>query len=325
MEQTQVSGSATGSSIGAAVLAAPAPRGFMRTKRARVMGFCHGVKKAFENAVAVADERATAPRPMVLSGDIVHNADVVNFVREKGLTVMESPEVVRDSTVLIRTHGATKQAMTVLEQNHNEIIDLTCGIVIKAHEAAKELQTRHPMVVITGRKQHPEVVGALSYLDFAFAVENAEDVAALPRVLPNGQKIRSVGVVTQTTFGVDKFHLIMGQLLTRYGRVEAIDTVCDYTEVNQATSLELAREADVMLVVGGLNSSNSLELFRVVEAVNPRTHFLQNESQIDLDWFRPEDTLVGISAGASTPEWIIRAIEARVESIQMEELATATH
>ncbi|HYE77446.1 MAG TPA: 4-hydroxy-3-methylbut-2-enyl diphosphate reductase [bacterium] len=290
------------------------PRGFMRTKRARVMGFCHGVRKAFDNAVAVADAH-TQGRPLVLSGDIVHNADVVNFVREKGIEVMGAPDQVQDSTVLIRTHGATRQAMELLEANRNEIIDLTCGIVIKAHDAAKELQTRHPMVVITGKKQHPEVVGALSYLDFAFAVESEEDIEALPKVTPDGRKVKSVGVVTQTTFGADKFHKIMGLLLTKYGRVEAIDTVCDYTEVNQGTSLELAREADVMLVVGGTNSSNSLELFRVVEAANPRTHFLQNADQIDAAWFNAGDQLVGITAGASTPEWIIRAIEERVEAM----------
>ncbi|MEO7994974.1 MAG: 4-hydroxy-3-methylbut-2-enyl diphosphate reductase [bacterium] len=288
----------------------------MRTKRARVMGFCHGVKKAFENAVAIAEDRAEWTRPTVLSGDIVHNQDVVNYVRERGLHVLESPDAVVDSTVLIRTHGATKQAMETLEANRNEIIDLTCGIVIKAHEAAKELQTRHPMVVITGKKQHPEVVGALSYLDYAFAVETDADVEALPKVGRDGSRIRSVGVVTQTTFGADKFHRIMGLLLSRYGRVEAIDTVCDYTEVNQGTSLELAREADVMLVIGGLNSSNSLELFRVVEAANPRTYFLQNDTQIERSWFRPTDTLVGISAGASTPEWIIKAIEEQVEALQ---------
>jgi len=288
----------------------------MRTKRARVMGFCHGVKKAFENAVAIADQRPIEAKPLILSGDIVHNADVVNFVRDKGIAVMENPDTVADSTVLIRTHGATKQSMEVLEANRNEIIDLTCNIVIKAHDAAKDLQTRHQMIIITGKKQHPEVVGALSYLDYAFAVETDEDIDQLPKHLPDGTKIKSVGIVTQTTFGVDKFHRIMGLLLTRYGRVEAIDTVCDYTEVNQKTSLDLAQEADVMLVVGGLNSSNSLELFRVVEAANPRTHFLQNVGQLDVTWFRQTDKLVGISAGASTPEWVIREIEARVESMQ---------
>lgn len=298
-----------------AAIAETASRGFMRTKRARVMGFCHGVRKAFENAVATADAHS-GERPLVLSGDIVHNADVVNFVREKGIEVMGSPETVYDSTVLIRTHGATKQAMEVLQENRNDVVDLTCNIVIKAHDAAKELQTRHPMVIITGKKQHPEVVGALSYLDFAFAVETEEDIAALPKVTPDGRRVKSVGVVTQTTFGVDKFHHIMGLLLTKFGRVEAIDTVCDYTEVNQGTSLELAREADVMLVIGGTNSSNSLELFRVLEAANPRTHFLQNDEQIDPSWFSPEDQLVGITAGASTPEWVIRAIEQRVEAFE---------
>lgn len=294
----------------------------MQTKRARVMGFCHGVKKAFENAVAVADERQQDPRRLILSGDIVHNADVVNFVRDKGIAVMEQPESVTDSTVLIRTHGATKQSMEVLQQNRNEIIDLTCNIVIKAHDAAKELQQRHPMIVITGKKNHPEVVGALSYLDHGHAVETPDDVAALPTHDKQGAKIRSVGVVTQTTFGIDKFHQIMGLLLTRYGRVEAIDTVCDYTEVNQKTSLDLAAEADVMLVVGGVNSSNSLELFRVVQAANRRTHFLQNVDQVDPTWFRPTDKLVGISAGASTPEWIIRSIEQRVESLEPSEVGS---
>lgn len=296
----------------------------MRTKRARVMGFCHGVKKAFDSSVAIAGGRQPGERPLLLSGDIVHNADVVNFVRDRGIAVLEDPAQVADSTVLIRTHGATKAAMETLEANGNEIIDLTCGIVIKAHDAAKDLQTRHPMVVITGKKQHPEVVGALSYLEHAFAIETPEDIEKLPRHLPDGRKITSVGVVTQTTFGVSKFHELMGQLLIRYGRVEAIDTVCDYTEVNQRTSLELAQEADVMLIVGGVNSSNSLELFRVVQAANPRTHFLQNAGQVDPAWFRPSDKLVGLSAGASTPEWIIREIEECVETLTVEQVAPAS-
>jgi 4-hydroxy-3-methylbut-2-enyl diphosphate reductase len=235
---------------------------------------------------------------------------------------------------VIRTHGTTRENFEALMAGNEEVHDATCVIVKDAREAALDLLTRHPAVIVVGKKKHPEIVGLVSWLgDRYHVVEEKADLAELP-------DYDSVGVVAQTTFYPDKFRGYTDALMERYPEVEVKDTICPHTAKNQETSIYTAQIVDVMLVVGDAHSSNSRTLHAEVLAVNPRSYFISDASDIDPAWFAevdpagkgtpapelrekgnapadydPARLAVGITAGASTPDWVIDEIEQRLHSL----------
>lgn len=317
---------------------------------ARRMGFCHGVKKAFEGALAVASKSGALPsldksqdnkeelleenatsiivedigetdgestkpsKPTYILGEIVHNRAVVERIESYGIRHITNPSEIKEkhARVIIRTHGATKEQIQELKRRGHEIIDLTCVVVTKVREKALKLQSRHPAVLILGKKNHPEVIGLLSWLDNGHIATDVEDVEKIPYY-------ESVGVVCQTTFSRDKIRTLTDAIKKKFPKVEMLDTVCPHTDRNQEASLEIARVVDLMLVIGDEHSSNSKRLFEVVKMVNPNSYFVSSADDIDMEWFPREAKAerskfkVGITAGASTPEWIIEAIARRIQ------------
>lgn len=304
----------------------------MQVIRARKMGFCFGVRRAFEKVQKLAAQPDA--RPLYLAGELVHNTKVIDRVAELGVTVVDKVDTIRNSRAVIRTHGTTRENFEALMAGNDDVHDATCVIVKDAREAALDLLTRHPAVVVVGKKKHPEIVGLVSWLDGrAHVVETQEDLADLP-------EYPSVGVVAQTTFYPDKFRAFTDALKQRYAEVEVKDTICPHTAKNQETSIYTAQIVDVMLVVGDPHSSNSRTLHAEVLAVNPRSYFISDAGDIDPAWFAdvdpaakgepvpelrekgnapsdydPRQLAVGITAGASTPDWVIDEIEQQLHTI----------
>ncbi len=314
---------------------------------ARKMGFCHGVRKAFEGAMRLAESlcyNAHSPNilntstsdphcasasirlkkgesadsvPIYIMGELVHNRAVVSRIEKWGIKHVHTVEEIKEANarVIIRAHGDTKQTFEKLKERGFEVIDLTCPVVKKVRERALELEKSHPAVVVFGKKNHPEVVGLVSWLKHPFIVAEPEDIENVPNY-------SSVGAIAQTTFSRHKVYKLLSILRKKVGSVEFLDTICPYTDRNQQASEEVAAMCDIMLVVGDWHSSNSKQLFDVVRKVNPNTYFICVPNDIDPSWFPPKESArakrfkVGITAGASTPDWIIEEITRNIRSLE---------
>jgi len=290
----------------------------MEILRAARMGFCHGVRRAYDVAVSLAREAdaQSGPAPVYILGDIVHNAEVVARIEAAGIRQVSSPNEIREShaRVLIRTHGCTRQDGELLVARGHGVTDLTCVVVVGVREKAMKLEQRHPAVIVLGRKLHPEVVGLVSWLRNPFVVSDESDIPSIP-------DCESLGVVSQTTFPRELQRRLINRLCERFPVVEALDTICPHTERNQQTSVEVARQCDTILVIGDEHSSNSRQLYQAVKRVNARAHFLSRPDQVEGGWFptagtrRWQELKVGVTAGASTPDWVVSAIVRRIREL----------
>ncbi len=274
------------------------------------------MRRAFDATMALAQQLGDKAGETYMLGDLVHNEQVVARISEAGILQAKSPEALSDARVIIRTHGEAKEVIDLLVAANNQIVDLTCGVVKSVREKAVGLQQRHPAVIVVGKKDHPEVQGLVSYLKNPHVVTEPEEAQKLP-------DYASVGVVEQTTIERHRYERVRAALVDKYGEgsVEALDTICPHTDENQSASRDVAKRCDIILVVGDAHSSNSRRLLEVCQEENPRSHFLSCVGEIDPSWFPPEggkrwETLeVGITAGASTPDWTIEGIAAKVREL----------
>lgn len=265
-------------------------------------GFCFGVRRAVETA-----ERSA---PAMTLGPIIHNPQVVASLAEIGVHSVEGPDEIPDgSRVVIRSHGIGRAAYQALEARHCEIVDATCPFVQRIHDMAREAsQTGTPLIVI-GEGDHPEVQGILGWSETpAWAVLTEDDVMALP-------PLESARVVAQTTMVQERFDVLCNLLSQRIPRLDVRATICTATRDRQQEVAELARRADVMIIIGGRQSSNSRKLYRLAADICPRTCFIETAAELDGIQLKPSDT-VGITAGASTPDCIIKEVVARMNDIE---------
>lgn len=280
------------------------------------MGFCLGVRRAFKSTMALARMLTPDRRKTYILGDLVHNQQVVERVARAGIERAEPDAALSGARVILRTHGETYATVSRLINAGNEVVDLTCSVVKAVREKAAQLQQRHPAVLVVGKKDHPEVAGLVSYLRNPRVLTEPSEAAGLPAY-------SSVGVVAQTTLGREHYEQVLQALRLRFGssNVEALDTICPHTEENQSASRELARRCDIILVVGDTHSSNSRRLLEVCREENPSSHFLSCADEVEPAWFPPfgdpgwELLRVGITAGASTPDWTIQEIAARMRKL----------
>ena len=265
-------------------------------------GFCFGVRRAVETA-----ERSA---PAMTLGPIIHNPQVVASLAEIGVHSVDGPdEIPNGSRVVIRSHGIGRAAYQALEARSCEIIDATCPFVQRIHDMAREAsQARTPLIVI-GEGDHPEVQGILGWSEApAWAVLTEEDVMALP-------PLESARVVAQTTMVQERFDTLCKLLAQRIPQLDVRATICTATRDRQQEVAELARRADVMIIIGGRQSSNSRKLYRLAADICPRTCFIETAAELDGIQVKSSDT-VGITAGASTPDCIIKEVVARMNDIE---------
>jgi 4-hydroxy-3-methylbut-2-enyl diphosphate reductase len=237
-------------------------------------------------------------------GPIIHNPQMVNMLKEKGIIPVNDVFQIRNGTVVFRTHGIKKDEEEYIRKSALRTIDATCPFVKRVRKHAMHLKKEGYTVVIVGDKNHPEVKSVLSYLD--------NDGIVLQEPLRLDEK--KVGVVSQTTLDNDTFVNIVKELIGGIEELRIYNTICESTGVRQQEAVVLSGKVDMMLVVGGKNSSNTTKLYKVVHKVQPRTYHIETVNDIQSAWFRGVHT-VGITGGASTPDLIIDIVERRVKNL----------
>ena len=272
---------------------------------AKSAGFCFGVKRATQMAF-----EASAEHEHICSlGPIIHSPQVVQKLAEKGVAVVDQVEAIPEGAVIIRSHGVTAGEMRALRSRDLTIVDATCPFVKKAQEYAARLAVEGYTVVIVGEAEHPEVQGIVSFADGGkvLVVANATEAGILPRM-------GRVGIVAQTTQSFDNLRQVADICLEKCQELHVFNTICDATTVRQNEAREIARQVDVMLVIGGFNSANTSRLAQICREIQPATPHLETADEVRSDWFAGADR-VGITAGASTPRWLIDEVVSRVAEV----------
>ena len=274
---------------------------------AKTAGFCFGVKRAVEKVYEQIEKGKT---PIYTFGPIIHNEEVVRDLEERGVKVLETAEELRqltDGVVVIRSHGVGKDIYDILEKNGIEIIDATCPFVKKIHRIVSEQNENGRRVIIVGNGKHPEGEGIKGWgNDDPLVIETAEEFEKLQ--ISDGEKLC---IVAQTTFNYNKFQDLVEKISkTRYD-ILVLNTICNATQERQVEARQIASQVDVMIVIGGRNSSNTQKLYEICRRECKETYYIQT-----LKDFKPEKAgsvrSVGITAGASTPNQIIEEVHTNV-------------
>ena len=282
----------------------------MKVTLAKSAGFCFGVKRAVE---MVYKEAGTGKKVYTL-GPIIHNEQVVQDLEQKGVRVIDTPEELskaEDATVIIRSHGISADVYHQLEDKKVRIVDATCPFVSKIHRIVEKKYQEGSCIVIVGNANHPEVEGINGWCNGAAtvigSVSEAENYSQEPA--------RKLCVVAQTTFNYKKFEDIVDILLKKSYDILVMNTICNATEERQTEAAAIAGDSDAMIVIGGKHSSNTQKLYEICKNVCPDTHFIQTLDDLDLKQFQSFRS-VGITAGASTPNTIIKEVQSYVRHEQ---------
>lgn len=272
---------------------------------AKSAGFCFGVKRAVNMAFKAADKS----EHICSLGPLIHSPQLVEKLENEGIQVVHSVADMTDETVIIRSHGITRSEEDALTQLKLNVVDATCPFVKKAQQFAALLGEGGYAVVIVGEQEHPEVQGIVSYVGKTdvWVVANAQEASSIP----NQKKI---GLVAQTTQSFENFSEIADILLTKSKELRIFNTICDATAVRQDEARSIARQVDLMLVIGGLNSANTTRLAQICSEIQSKTYHIETAAGINSSWVEGL-TSIGITAGASTPEWIIREVMERLREI----------
>lgn len=276
----------------------------MKIILAKQAGFCFGVKRATQMAF----EAAGKDQKTYTLGPIIHSPQVVGKLADLGIRALDSLDGLEHGTIIIRSHGVELKDIKEAQQKNLEIVDATCPFVKKAQEHVKSLSEAGYGVVVVGDADHPEVQGIVSYGgEKVFVVASGEEVKNLP-------KMNKIAVVAQTTQSFENLKNVVCECLLRGGEIRVYNTICDATAVRQEEAKELAVNVDCMLVVGGLNSANTRRLLEVCAELQPHTYHIETAAEINPDWFNGAER-VGVTAGASTPKWIIDEVINKIEEL----------
>ena len=276
----------------------------MKIERASSYGFCFGVKRAIKIAENAKDA--------VTIGPIIHNNDEINRLNKNfNVKTLEGiNEIDGEKKAIIRTHGITKGDLAELKKSDIKVIDATCPFVTKPQQICEKMSKEGYDIVIFGDEKHPEIKGVKSYaVGKVFVVLEEGEL--------DGVKLaQKVAVISQTTRKVEKFMQIVNYLMLRVKEVRVFNTICNATFENQEAVKNLAVRADVMVVIGGKNSSNTKQLYLISKTACEDSYLVENELELERAWFEGKK-LCGVSAGASTPDWIIQKVVDKLESFQI--------
>ncbi|NOR55119.1 MAG: 4-hydroxy-3-methylbut-2-enyl diphosphate reductase [Sulfurovum sp.] len=277
----------------------------MKIVLASSYGFCFGVKRAIE----IAEEHKGA----VTYGPLIHNKDEINRLKVGfNIGLAESLEDIgTEQDVVIRTHGIPKEELRALEKEEKKIIDATCPYVTTPQNIVEKMSEDGYSIVIFGDAEHPEIKGVVSYakdLEDAFIVLEPEELKSLPL---KGK----VAVVSQTTKKPEDFAKIVTALMATRKEIRVFNTICNATFENQDAAAELAKDADIMVVIGGKHSSNTKQLHSISQRDCSDSYLIENEKELEEAWFEGK-TLCGISAGASTPDWIVQNVIDKIQEMK---------
>ncbi len=277
----------------------------MKIQLASSYGFCFGVKRAIE----IAEEHQGS----VTYGPLIHNKDEINRLKVGfNIGLAENlNDIHTDDAVVIRTHGIPKNELSALKKQDHKVIDATCPYVTTPQHIVEKMSEEGYSIVIFGDKDHPEIKGVVSYavdLNDAFIVLEPEELDELPL---KGK----VAVVSQTTKKPEDFAKIVNALMLTRKEIRVFNTICNATFENQDAASELAKDADIMIVIGGKHSSNTKQLHSICKRDCNDSYLIENEKELESTWFEGK-ALCGISAGASTPDWIVQNVINKIQEMQ---------
>lgn len=280
--------------------------GKLLVKRAKYAGACYGVQRALDMTDDVAQEGG---RVWTL-GPLIHNPGVVRELEAQGIIAADSLEDITEGSVVIRSHGVVPETIKELRRRGYSVVDATCPHVMRAQQSAAKLARDGYHVLVVGEAGHPEVEGISAHAREAGGkytiVGTPEDI---PECLPE-----RVGVVVQTTQSRKVLDAVVDELKSRSIEPLVKDTICFATTQRQEAAVQLAKDAQVMIIIGGRNSSNTTRLYELCEQNCAKAYHIETVDEIDESWFT-EGMTVGVSAGASTPENQIDAVVSFLESL----------
>ncbi len=279
-------------------------------------GFCFGVKRALDltfDMIAKANESGSGT-PIQTLGPLIHNPQVVQELESKGVTVRHAPEDVDSGVVIVRCHGVSPAVMDALKQRNVQVLDATCPFVQRAMRWARQLTEEGYQVVIVGDESHPEVQAIKGYTNgTAYVVDSPQAIDELPAA-------KRIGVIAQTTQSTANFRACISALIGKVEELKAFDTICTATEQRQASARRLAAQVDVMVVIGGHNSANTNRLAEVCQEQGTRTIHVETPDELKKEWFTGVRR-AGVTAGASTPDWLIEGVLKRMMEFTEDKVA----
>jgi (E)-4-hydroxy-3-methyl-but-2-enyl pyrophosphate reductase len=279
----------------------------MEVLLAEEYGFCFGVERAVE---MVEDALEEGVRPIRSLGPLIHNAQEMERLGAKGVSTIDSPaEVEGDTIAVIRAHGVTPQVQQELEARAAKVVDATCPFVTRVQHLAERAARQGRDVVVAGNPDHPEMIGVVGYApDNTYVVRDAGEVASLPQ-------LRAPLVVSQTTIKLKTFLEVAEAVRAKTDtEPQVVNTICSATRDRQDAARALAGQVDVFYVIGGRHSSNSVKLLAVCQEQCDRSFLIETPAEINPDDVKGAKR-VGVTAGASTPNWLIDRVVARLREL----------
>jgi 4-hydroxy-3-methylbut-2-enyl diphosphate reductase len=274
-------------------------------------GFCFGVERALK---LVEKTSQSTGKPVRILNKIVHNSSVVKRLEERNIVSINDLSEAEDGTLVISAHGVSPSVRAEAEKKGLKIVDTTCPLVTRIHKAARQLLDKGCLVLIYGDKNHNEVKGVVGIApDRIIVIDEKTDLTSLP------ETDDPVGFVSQSTQSTKRFGALEGRLRQKYPQLETQNTICDPTIKRQEAIKHLAPEVDMLLVVGSTISSNSLRLLELARDYCPGSYLIDNASQIKAEWLQGVEK-VGITAGASTPAYLVREVVERVYQLHEENI-----
>ncbi|MFH1576019.1 MAG: 4-hydroxy-3-methylbut-2-enyl diphosphate reductase [Candidatus Margulisiibacteriota bacterium] len=279
----------------------------MEISLATCAGFCEGVERAYRIAL----EQVKAGQTVFMLGNLVHNTQVIEKFKALGVkTVNNIAEIPNNAPgiLLISAHGVPPNIYEEAKNKGLSMVDTTCAWVKKAQRIAKELTAEGRQVIIVGDKGHVEVKGIVGWSGgTAIVIEDLKDLNNLS-LSPDAK----VGIIAQTTQSEDHFFKLVTELKKRVKDVVVFDTICGATSKRQNAAVKLAKQVDLMLVIGDKMSANTKRLAELCSKTGVATHQIQTVAELDLSWLKGKNK-VGITAGASTPDWVIKEVVAKLD------------
>lgn len=272
---------------------------------AKSSGFCFGVKRAINIANKCASE---TEGEIYTLGPIIHNPQVVKNLESANIYAKKNINDVEHGTVIIRSHGAKLDDLKAAKEKGLNVVDATCPFVKKAQDLVSLLSNEGYAVVVVGEKDHPEVKGLISYGSTDIKVaDSPEELYGMPRR-------KKIGIIAQTTLPMEKLEAVVSFCLHKASEIKVFNTICNATSIRQEESAELAQKVDLMIVVGGKNSANTRRLAEICKAIRPKTYHIEVSEEFDPSWLEGVNS-VGVTSGASTPDWIISEVVEKIKNL----------
>ena len=284
---------------------------------AKYMGFCPGVKRAWSLVSREAGSGFARKKNVYLLGELIHNKQAIEKLGEWGIKTINSLDEVGDKgIVMIRAHGEPPQTFQKLKKLSKlvfrkfkiklKVVDTTCPSVARVQKLANQLEKEGYQVVLCGEKDHPEAIATIGYTKKGLIVDSVDEA----RKIPSDKRI---GIVSQSTFSPVIFQKICRLLRKKAVDFKSLGTICNVTQMAQKEAQKMAKKVDLMIVVGGKHSSNTKRLAEVCRKIVP-THHIETAQELKKNWFK-EVKKVGLTAGASTPDWIIKEVNQWLELV----------